>query len=121
MPPAASSKRPLRSLIAPVNAPFSWPNSSLSSSVSGRAAQLTVTNGLRGAPAVVMDGARDQFLARAALAAQQHRRVALGDVRDQVVYRLHRAGVADDVCGPEAVLQGFLEAQVLLEQMLRAS
>ena len=31
---------------APVKAPFSWPNSSLSSSVSGIAAQLTATNGL---------------------------------------------------------------------------
>ena len=46
VPPCASSKRPLRWPTAPVNAPFSWPNSSLSSSVSGRAAQLTATNGL---------------------------------------------------------------------------
>src|SRR3990172_7310880 len=30
---------------APVNAPFSWPNSSASSSVSGMAAQFTATNG----------------------------------------------------------------------------
>ena len=30
---------------APVNAPFSWPNSSLSSSVSGSAVQLTLING----------------------------------------------------------------------------
>ena len=30
---------------APVKAPFSWPNSSLSSSVSVRAAQLTLMNG----------------------------------------------------------------------------
>ena len=30
---------------APVNAPFSWPNSSLSTSVSGRAAQLKWMNG----------------------------------------------------------------------------
>ena len=45
MPPSASSKRPSFCLIAPVNAPFSWPNSSLSSSVSVSAAQLTVMNG----------------------------------------------------------------------------
>ena len=31
--------------MAPVKAPFSWPNSSLSSSVSGIAAQFTATNG----------------------------------------------------------------------------
>ena len=43
--PSASSKRPSLRLIAPVNAPFSWPNSSLSSSVSVSAPQLTLTNG----------------------------------------------------------------------------
>jgi hypothetical protein len=32
---------------APVNAPFSWPNSSLSMSCSGIAAQLTGMNGIR--------------------------------------------------------------------------
>ncbi len=45
MPPSASSKRPSRRSAAPVNAPFSWPNSSDSSSVSGSAAQFTATNG----------------------------------------------------------------------------
>ena len=43
MPRSASSKRPLRRATAPVKAPFSCPNSSASSRVSGRAAQLTVT------------------------------------------------------------------------------
>src|SRR3989475_1531716 len=46
VPPSASSKRPSRCSAAPVKAPFSWPNSSLSSSVSGIAAQFTATNGL---------------------------------------------------------------------------
>ena len=41
----------------PVNAPFTWPKSSLSSSSSGIAAQLTATNGPRRARAV-RDGAR---------------------------------------------------------------
>ena len=43
-PPLASSKRPMRSFCAPVNAPRVWPNSSLSKRVSGMALQLTVTN-----------------------------------------------------------------------------
>ena len=42
--PPARTPDPLP--VAPVNAPFSWPNSSLSSSVSGMAAQLMATNGL---------------------------------------------------------------------------
>src|SRR5207253_1310749 len=46
VPPSASSNRPSRRSAAPVNAPFSWPNSSLSSRVSGMAAQFTAMNGL---------------------------------------------------------------------------
>ena len=46
VPPSASSNRPSRRSAAPVNAPFSWPNSSLSSSVSGSAPQLTAMNAL---------------------------------------------------------------------------
>ena len=47
MPSWASSKQPWRRSSAPVNAPFSWPKISLSSSVSGIAAQLTATKGPR--------------------------------------------------------------------------
>ena len=46
MPPSVSSKQPSRRSVAPVKAPRSWPNSSLSISVSGMAAQLMATNGL---------------------------------------------------------------------------
>ena len=45
VPLLAVSKRPLRIVMAPVNEPFSWPNSSVSSSVSGSAAQLTLISG----------------------------------------------------------------------------
>ena len=45
MPPSASSNRPFLRASAPVKAPFSWPKSSDSISVSGSAAQLTLMNG----------------------------------------------------------------------------
>ncbi len=45
VPPLATSNLPLRRAVAPVNEPFSWPNSSDSRSVSVRAAQETATNG----------------------------------------------------------------------------
>ncbi len=45
VPRCASSNTPVRRSDAPVNAPFSWPKISLSSSVSGIAAQLIATNG----------------------------------------------------------------------------
>ena len=47
VPPSAASNRPIRRSVAPVNAPFSWPNSSLSRSVDGSAAQCTARNGAR--------------------------------------------------------------------------
>ena len=56
-------RRPPRSgpacaLVAPVNAPFSWPNSSLSSRCSGRAAQLTPRTGLAARGLQLVDRAR---------------------------------------------------------------
>src|ERR1019366_3848426 len=45
VPCCATSKHPARRSLAPVNDPFSCPNSSLSISVSGSAAQLMATNG----------------------------------------------------------------------------
>ena len=45
VPPEAVSNFPGFCRSAPVNAPFSWPNSSLSKSVSGIAPQSTATNG----------------------------------------------------------------------------
>src|SRR3989441_4866356 len=45
VPQCAISTRPGLELQAPVKAPFSYPNSSLSSSVPGMAGQLTLTNG----------------------------------------------------------------------------
>jgi len=41
----ARSKQPARAAAAPVNAPFSWPNNSLSNTPSANALQLTATKG----------------------------------------------------------------------------
>jgi len=46
VPSLASSNLPCLSLMAPVNAPFTCPKSSLSSRFSARAAQFTFTKGL---------------------------------------------------------------------------
>ena len=45
VPPSAISKRPTRSLLASVNAPLTWPNSSLSKTPSARPPVFTVTSG----------------------------------------------------------------------------
>jgi hypothetical protein len=57
VPPLAASTRPGRVACAPVKAPFSWPKSSLSNSVSGRLAQSTTTSG-RAARALASCSAR---------------------------------------------------------------
>ena len=69
VPPFATSNRPGLLALAPVNAPFTWPNSSLSSRFSGIAPQLTATNGASRRSRQVVDRARDELLAGAALAA----------------------------------------------------
>ena len=63
-----------RSLAAPVNAPLVWPNRSLSISVSVEAPQSKTTNGPSRAGRSVVDTARHQLLAGAALAEEQDRR-----------------------------------------------
>ena len=45
VPPSALSNVPRRSATAPVNAPFTWPNISLSMSSAGTAAQFICTKG----------------------------------------------------------------------------
>ena len=95
---------------APVNAPFSWPKSSLSSRVAGIAAQLTATSGARGARAQAVDRAGDELLARAALAGDQHRGVGRRELLDQPVDLEHRRGRADQLLEPPAA--DHLAAQV---------
>ena len=108
----ASSKRPIRCAIAPVNAPFSWPNSSLSSRPVGIAAQFNLTNVRAAPPAQVVDRARDQFLAGARLALDQHRRVGRRDDLDLLQHLPERRALADDLV--EVVLRANLVFEVQL-------
>ena len=97
MPPSAASKRPTRSRVAPENAPRTCPNSSLSASSRGMAAQLSSTNGPSAARAALVDRARGQLLARPRLAQHQHRRVGAGDRRDLLANHAQLVAVADQV------------------------
>ena len=96
MPPSASSTRPARSPAAPVNAPRAWPNSSLSISDSGSAPTLTGHERPLRAARQQVHRARDELLARAALAQQQHRAVGRRDARDELQQALHARARADD-------------------------
>ena len=81
---------------APVNAPLRWPKSSLSSSVSESAPQLTATNGSAAARSVVVDGAGDELLAGAGLAGDEHGDRRGGGAGQEAEDALHRGAVADD-------------------------
>ena len=72
VPPSAISNLPFFCRCAPVKAPRSWPNSSLSSRSREKPAQLIATNGLGRAIAPLVNRAGENFLAGAALAEQQH-------------------------------------------------
>ena len=116
MPPSAISILPLRRYCAPVKAPFSWPNSSLSSRLSGRAPQLTATIGEVPPLAVGVNRAGDDLLAGAALAQDQHRGVGLGHVLDQLQHLPHRRAVADDLVDGHQLVDRLAELRVLLAE-----
>ena len=113
MPPWASSKRPSRRATAPVKAPFTWPKSSLSSSSSGMAPQLTATNG-RSARRLL------QWIARATSSLPvplspviEHRAVGVGDALDDVEHAAQRLARADQVLVVVAAVELALQQLVL--------
>ena len=118
VPPWASSKRPIRCAIAPVNAPFSWPNSSLSSRPVGMAAQFSLTNvrlrrGLRSWMARAISS-----LPGAGLAVDQHRGIGGRDGLHLLQHLPERRALADDLL--EVVLRADLvfEVELLLAQLV---
>ena len=103
VPPSAASNFPSRRAIAPVNAPFSCPKSSLSTSSRESAAQFTLTSGFARRGLLVVERVRDELLAGAALAAHQHGDVGVGDLVDGLEDALHRGASPDDLAGERAL------------------
>ena len=82
--------------------PFTWPNSSDSSSVSGRPAQLTATNGRAARGLRCVNRARDELLADAALAGDQHLGVGSRDALDFLREFRDRSARSDQLSIPLA-------------------
>ncbi len=80
---------------APVNEPLSWPNSSLSSSVSCRAAQLIVTSGMSRRGLLWCNARATSSLPAPLGAADQDRGIGPCDLFHHGEYFLHRRTVAD--------------------------
>ena len=115
MPLFASSNRPVRLAVAPVNAPFSCPNSSLSNRLAGSAAAFIRTNVRSLRRAAIVDGARDQFLAGAGLAKEQHGRIGRRHRFDSLQHTSQRGTLADDV--GELLVKLALEVLLLVDQV----
>jgi hypothetical protein len=96
VPPSPSSNLPIARADAPVKAPRSCPNSSLSSSVSGIAAQLIATKRAAARGRELVDRAREELLAGSALSLEEHRRVGRGDALDLRAHGADRRRLADD-------------------------
>ena len=121
VPWLASSKRPMRWLMAPVKAPLSWPNSSLSSRPVGIAAQLSFTNAPIAPRAQLMDGARDQLLAGAGLARDEHGRIGRRDGLDLLQHAPQRGAAADDVLEQLVAADLVLEVELLAARAARSA
>ena len=110
MPPSASAKRPTRRSSAPVNAPFSWPNSSLSIEPRRQRGAVQLDQRTVAPARGVVDRARDQLLAGSRLAEDQHGRVHRRDLLHLGQRRAQARRAADDLL--EVVLALDLLAQV---------
>ena len=66
-----------------------------------------------------MNRFRDQFLARAALAADQHRRTRRADLRHKIEERQHLFALADNVRETRALLERPLQLNVLFAELPR--
>ena len=93
----AASNLPIFRSVAPVNAPRSWPNSSLASRSADSAAQLRQTKTFSRRGLLSWTAAGDQLLAHAALAADQHGGVAGGGLADLLGHLADRRAAADDL------------------------
>ncbi len=109
---------PRRSAFASVKAPFLWPNSSLSSRFSGIAPQLMATNGAALRVDSRVDGARDELLADAALARDEHRGLEVGDLRDGPEDVEHLRALGEDRLELVLLPDLLLERAVLAPQRL---
>ena len=111
VPPSASSNRPGLLSVAPVNAPRTWPNSSLSNSVSTTAEQLTVTKRRSRRGPDLMQRARDELLAGAGLAGDERGAHVRRQPANHAEQLLHHRAAADHAAELEPLGDVALDRQ----------
>ena len=117
VPPCACTNAPRARRVAPVKAPRAWPNSSLSISVGGTAAQSNTTNGPLRALAARVDRLGAHFLAGAGLAVDEDRHVADGGARQQREELAHLQGASDEPAEAIAVGGRHRRAALAAQQL----
>ena len=110
VPPSASWNLPMCLTVAPVKAPFSWPNRIDSTRFSGMAPQLTATKGRPRALALALDGAGDHFLADARFAFDQDRDVGLRAALAEPQHIGHGGRGGDEVAEGQGAADLLVEA-----------
>ena len=86
MPPCAARKKPSRSCVAPVKAPFARAEQLGGGQLLGDGAQVDADEDLLAPRAALVDGAGDQLLARARLSADEHRHVQVRHLLDVLAH-----------------------------------
>ncbi len=102
-----------------MNAPATWPNSSLSSSVLGQCAAGDFDERPFSAAAAAVDRPGDHALAGAAFAGDQHGGPRVGHAVDHVEHLQHPRVVADDVVHAEAPVELRREVVVFFDARCR--
>ena len=100
--------------VAPVKAPFSWPNRIELDEVVGDRAAIDRDEGLGAPLALAVDGARDQFLADAGFALDQHRNVGRRRLLGAAQHRQHLRAAGDDVLERQRAGLAALDAAELV-------
>ena len=100
----------MRLSTAPVNEPFSWPNSVALDEVLGDGAAVDDDERLAGALALTLDGAGDELLADAGLAFDEDRDVGSGSALAERHDALHAFAAHDEVGERQHALDLLLDA-----------
>src|SRR5580693_6113016 len=114
VPPSASSKRPIRVCMAPVNAPFSWQNNSDKNQFARNRGTIDADEWTRRTIGSPVDGTSHQFLARSRLPADENSGIACCDFRNPREYRRQSGRFPDYLLIHGGFIYLLPEGQVLL-------
>ena len=118
MPPSATSNRPFFERVGAGERAFLVAEQLRLDQILRQRRATDFDERLLRARRVVVNGVGDQLLAGARFAAQQHRRVGAGDLRNLLVDLAHRPARADQVREVVALLQLLPQVRVLVDQPL---